>query len=92
MLGVAVALVVAVGLVYAVAATSATGTVKTVDVEKGTLVVTVENADVNLVINNETKVTEGDAAKTLADVKVGLKVTVSYAGEKNTVVSIAIVK
>ena len=93
-LGVVVALLLVAAVVCAAEAAVATkvvGTVKAVDVEKNTLTVTTEKGDVTVTTTKETKVTEGDAAKTLADVKVGAKVAVTV-GEKNVATAVSITK
>jgi hypothetical protein len=95
MLVVAVALLVAVGLTFAAGeALKAMGKVKEVSAEKLVLTVGKEAAakDMTFAVTKETKVTEGDAAKTIADVKVGAHVSVEYtvAGEKLTATAIKV--
>ncbi len=72
------ALVLVASGVYA-AGPGKTGTVQKVDVEKKT--VTVDFAPMRPLtfdVNADTKITEGDAVKTLVDIKVGAKVEVTY--------------
>ena len=101
MLVVAVALLVAVGVTFAAAETmKVTGAVKSVDVEKSTLVVAVAKAagaeptNMTFTVTKETRVSEGDAAKTLADLKAGLRVTVEYTATDAalTATSVTVVK
>ena len=68
------------------------GTVAKVDVEGKKLTVTVKN-DMVFTITADTKFVQGDAAKTLADVKVGAKVSVEYIrgdGDLRTAVKVTI--
>ena len=54
-----------------------TGTVKKVDLEGKKIVVMVLR-ELTFAVTNDTKIVQGDEAKTLADIKVGDKVTVEY--------------
>ena len=65
-----------------------TGVVKKVDVEGKKIVVMVAR-ELTFAINDATKIVQGDAAKTLADIKEGDTVTVVYAfeGKDNRVAS-----
>ena len=54
-----------------------TGTVKKVDVEGKKIVVMVLR-ELTFAVTADTKIVQGDQAKTLADIKVGDKVTVEY--------------
>lgn len=75
-------MLVAVAIVYAADAMKATGTVKSVDVEKSSLVVTVKREgtekDMTFAVTKDTKIMQGETAKTLADVKAGNEVKVMY--------------
>jgi len=94
----AMLLLVAVALVLgfsamAVYANEKTGPVKSVNVEKKTLVVTTgPTRDLTFTITDKTKILLGDKEKTLADIKVGDKVDVIYdnAGETRTATKITI--
>ena len=56
-----------------------TGTVTAVDVEKKTVTVDLSPMrPLTFDVNADTKITQGDAVKTLADVKVGARVEVTY--------------
>ena len=65
-----------------------TGIVKKVDVE-GSKIVVMVTRELTFAINAETKIVQGDAVKTLADIKVGDSVTVEYsfAAKDNRVAS-----
>ena len=103
LLGVVVALLVVAGLTYAAAAgvaeetqaLKAMGQVKSC--EAGKLVVSVrkegaEAVDTTFTVNDQTKVAEGDAVKTVADLKAGQHVVVTYtvAGETKTATMVKI--
>ena len=62
----------------AAAVQTATGVVKAVDAEAKKVTVTVDEAELTVLVTDDTKVVQGDEAKTLADIKVGAKVTVEY--------------
>ena len=59
-------------------ANSKTGTVTAVDVAGNKVTVKTETNDLVFTVTKETKITEGGKAVTLADVKVGAKVSVTY--------------
>ena len=63
-----------------------TGEVKAVDAKANTLTVTKKKEEVTVTVDDKTKIMAGKDKKTLADVKVGDKVTVKYtvADGKNT--------
>jgi Cu/Ag efflux protein CusF len=75
----------------AVYANEKTGVVKSVNVEGKTLVVTAAR-ELTFTVTDATKIVQGDKEKTLADIKVGAKVTVVYenAGETRTASKITI--
>jgi Cu/Ag efflux protein CusF len=68
------------------------GTVTKVDVD-GKKVTVMVARELTFTVTADTKIVQGDAAKTLADIKVGAKVTVEYIrgdGEARTAVKITI--
>jgi len=70
-----------------------TGTVEKVDAEGKTVTVKFEGRALTFSVTADTEIVQGDAVKTLADVKVGAKVTVEYArhsDEKRVAVKITI--
>ena len=68
-----------------------TGVVKKVDVEGKKITVMVAR-ELTFTVTDATKIVQGDAAKTLADIKVGANVTVEYTrdGDNRVAVKIAI--
>ena len=89
---VAVALLMAVGLCFAADAMKMNGTVKSVNIEKSTVTVVEGGKNFTFAVNADTKITAGDAARTIADIKADLKVEVEYtvAGEARTATAIKI--
>lgn len=69
-----------------------TGDVTAVDLNAKTITVKGKTGDIVISVDDKTKITAGKEAKTLADIKVGDKVTVNYteAEGKNTAKSIDI--
>lgn len=68
------------------AAQTKSGTVTKVDVEGKTVTVSIGSAPaLSFTVTDDTKIVEGDAAKTLADVKVDAKVTVEYVRKSSAV-------
>ncbi len=67
------------------------GTVQKIDVEAKTVTVKVGDAVLTVKVTNDTKIVQGDAAKTLADVKADAKVTVEYTGADAELVAVKIV-
>ncbi len=57
---------------------SKSGTVQKVDLEAKTITVDFGPRPLTLKVTDTTKIVQGDAAKTLADIKAGAKVTVVY--------------
>ena len=69
------------------------GVVKSVDVEKKTIVVALEPKDLTFTVTDKTTIAEGKKALTFSGIKVGAKVKVEYAktGEDHIATKITIV-
>jgi hypothetical protein len=87
---VAVAAIVGLMILPAVAmAAELSGTVKSVDTAKKSVVVTSDGKDHTVTWNDRTDFTVGDKKGSPADVRVGVKVTVSYEGGKASRIAVA---
>lgn len=78
----AVVAVVALALAGAVFAGDVSGTVSAVDAKANTITVKTDKGDVTVNVTADTKIMVGTAAKAIADVKVGDKVSVKTAEKK----------
>ena len=74
----ALACVLAMGLCLYAQDGGKAGTVQKVDVEGKKITVDFGPRPLTLTVTENTKIVQGEAAKTLADIKVGAKVTVQY--------------